>query len=531
VRVSQVTMLHEYLERIAALRPDASALVCQGRRLSWAQIHAAAGRVAHTLRALGLRRGDRVLLHLPNSVELCASIAGVLAADGVFVPVNAQTKADKLAYLLDDCRARVLITDRALEPSYAPAVERAAHLEHVLVVGGAGDRARLGGATIHDFADATAAAPETWPVAHAIPVDLASIVYTSGSTGGPKGVMLTHHNMVSAVESITTYLACRADDVVLCVLPLSFDYGLYQWLMAGHRGHCLVLEPSFSYPAAVIETIERERVTGLPVVPTIASILAQHEARGLRLSRVRYVTNTAAALSVSHIEALARLCPNARIYSMYGLTECKRVSYLPPERIADKPTSVGVPMPNMEVFVATPDGRVLPPGEVGELCVRGPHVMRGYWEKPEATAAALRPSPDVPGEMWLRTGDQFRIDDEGFLYFIGRTDDVIKTRGEKASPREIEDALYALAGVQDAAVVGQPDEVLGQAIRAFLVMADGARITRAEVIGHCARRLEPFLVPRHVTFLSSLPKTPSGKITKKGIWEHARATRVDGDEV
>jgi acyl-coenzyme A synthetase/AMP-(fatty) acid ligase len=300
--------------------------------------------------------------------------------------------------------------------------------------------------------------------------------------------------------------------------------------MVNQFGGTLVLEASFNYPAATLKLIEEEHVTGLPVVPTVASILRQYEAKGLRLPGIRYVTNTAAALSTSHIDTLKRMCPSARIYSMYGLTECKRVCYLPPERIDDKPASVGIAMPNMEVFVAAPDGTRVPTGEVGELVIRGPHVMRGYWEKPEVTAEWLKPG-DLPGEMYLWSGDFFKMDDEGFLYFIGRKDDIIKTRGEKVSPREVENVLYQLDGVQDAAVVGQTDEILGQAVRAFLVMAEGQSLTPAQVVQHCQARLEPFMVPKHVTFLSSIPKTPSGKITKKNIWDHARDTRVGGDEV
>ena len=315
------------------------------------------------------------------------------------------------------------------------------------------------------------------------------------------------------------------------MLPLSFDYGLYQWLMVNQFGGTLVLEQSFNYPAAILKVIEAEKVTGLPVVPTIASILRQWEEKGARLENIRYVTNTAAALSLTHIETLKRLCPNARLYSMYGLTECKRVCYLPPSLLDKKPLSVGVPMPNMEVFVVGPDGKELPPDEVGELVVRGPHVMRGYWEKPEITAEWLKPSPHIPNEMWLWTGDQFKRDAEGHLYFVGRKDDIIKTRGEKVSPKEVENALYALPGVQDAAVVGQRDDILGQAIRVFLVLTEGTTYAARDVVQHCAARLEAFMVPKYVTFVSSVPKTPSGKITKKNIWDHAVGARVGGDEL
>jgi amino acid adenylation domain-containing protein len=531
MRVSMVTLLQEYLERSAAKHPDKTALVFKKKRFGWGEIHALAGRIASALRGLGVRRGDRVVLYMDNAPELAAGIFGVLAADGIFSVVNAQTKTDKLAYMLNDCRARAVITDRVLERFYTPAFEEAKHLEHALVVE-LGDGARqVGKVRCHDFAATIGAADPAWTPPRTIPTDLAAIIYTSGSTGDPKGVMLTHHNMVSAAESITTYLGNQPDDVVLDVLPLSFDYGLYQWLMVNQFGGTLVLEQSFNYPAAVLKLIEEEKVTGLPVVPTIASILRQWEQKGARLEHIRYVTNTAAALSLTHIETLKRLCPNARLYSMYGLTECKRVCYLPPELLDKKPLSVGVPMPNMEVFVMRPDGTECAPDEEGELVVRGPHVMRGYWEKPEITAEWLKPSPHIPGEMWLYTGDRFKRDADGHLYFVGRKDDIIKTRGEKVAPKEVENVLYALPGVQDAAVVGQKDDILGQAIRAFLVVTEGTTYTPRQVIEHCAARLEAFMVPKFVTFLSSIPKTPSGKITKKNIWDHAAGARVGGDEL
>jgi amino acid adenylation domain-containing protein len=531
MRVSHPTMLQEYLERSASRVPDKTALVFKKRRLTWAEVHAQAGRTANALRKLGVKRGDRVVIYLDNSVELATSIHGVLAADGIFCVINAQTKTDKLAYMLNDCRATAVITDRVLERFYTPAFEQATHLAHALVIDQADGPRTIGRVHCHDHAAALAAADATWPAVKNIPTDLAAIIYTSGSTGDPKGVMLTHHNMVSAAESITTYLGNQPDDVVIDVLPLSFDYGLYQWLMVNQFGGTLVLEASFNYPAAIIKLIEEEKVTGLPVVPTMASILRQYEAKGLRLPNVRYVTNTAAALSIPHIETLKRLCPNARLFSMYGLTECKRVCYLPPEKLDEKPLSVGIPMPNMEVFVAGPDGVEVPPETEGELVVRGPHVMRGYWEKPEVTAEWLKPSPHIPGEMWLWTGDRFKRDADGFLYFVGRKDDIIKTRGEKVAPREVENVLYALPGVQDAAVVGQKDDVLGQAIRAFLVLTEGTSYTPRQVIEHCAAKLEPFMVPKFVTFLTSIPKTPSGKITKKNIWDHASQARVGGDEL
>ena len=222
---------------------------------------------------------------------------------------------------------------------------------------------------------------------------------------------------------------------------------------------------------------------------------------------------------------LREIFPHALIYKMYGLTECKRVSYLAPELAESKPGSVGKAIPGTEVYLLSADGQRTAPGETGTLYVRGPHVMRGYWNRPELSARMLKPGP-LPGEMVLCTQDQFRMDAEGFLYFVGRSDDIIKTRGEKVSPKEVENALYALPGVQDAAVVGQSDPMLGQAIRAFLVLTEGTSYTSREVVQHCASRLESFMVPKFVTFVSSVPKTPSGKITKKNIWDHATGARV-----
>jgi acyl-CoA synthetase (AMP-forming)/AMP-acid ligase II len=306
--------------------------------------------------------------------------------------------------------------------------------------------------------------------------------------------MLTHLNMVSAATSVSSYLGLRDDDVILGVLPLAFGYGLYQFLMAAWFGASVVLETSFAFPAKVVEAIARERVTVLPGVPTLFAKLvalgspAQHD-----LSALRIITSAAAALSTRHIDALRRLFPQARLFSMYGLTECKRVTFLPPEQLDARPTSVGKGMPNEEVYLVDEEGRRLPNGGVGQLVVRGSHVMRGYWERPRETAERLRPGPH--GEMLLYSGDIFRTDEEGYLYFVGRSDDVIKTGGEKVSPREVENALYDLPGVAEAAVVGVADAVLGQTVAAYLVLEPGYRYTEKDVVRHCLSKLEPFMAP------------------------------------
>ena len=262
-----------------------------------------------------------------------------------------------------------------------------------------------------------------------------------------------------------------ADDIVINVLPLSFDYGLYQLLMVFKFGGTLVLEKGFAYPAAVLKRIEQEKVTGFPGVPTLFAMLLQMDLSRFDLSSLRYLTNTAAALPVEHIQRLRDCLSLGRLYSMYGLTECKRTLYLPPEELDRRPGSVGIAIPGTEVWIEDEDGNRLGPGEVGELVVRGSHVMQGYWNNPEATARWYRPGR-YPAERLLYTGDLFRMDEDGFFYFVARKDDIIKSRGEKVAPKEVEHVLYQLPGVVEAAVIGVPDDLLGQAIKAFVVCSD-----------------------------------------------------------
>ena len=348
-----------------------------------------------------------------------------------------------------------------------------------------------------------------------IDVDLAALVYTSGSTGRPKGVMLTHANMVAAATSIDGYLQNTSDDVILDVLPLSFDYGLYQALLAFKVGACLVLERSFAYPGAVLDLLTKERVTALPLVPMMAALLVRQDLASFDLSSLRYITNTGAVLPPAHIESLRASLPNVRIFSMYGLTECKRVSYLPPDRIDSFPTSVGRPMDNVEVYVIDADGNRMSHG-VGELVVRGSNVMQGYWRAPEETARALRPGL-LPGETVLHTGDVFRIDADGYMYFQSRIDDVIKSRGQKVSPREVENVLHAAPGVCEAIVIGVPDPIVGEAVKGYVTLESGASTTVADILHYCSKHLEDFMVPQSVDVVAELPHNASGKLARRAL--------------
>lgn len=505
-------LLHHLFENSARHAPDKVALVFEGQRFSYAQIDAQATRLAAALQQRGVRRGDRVASFLDNSVEAVVSLYAALKCGAVFMPVNPLTKRDKLAYLLNDARASALIAHAALQADFEGALAQNKSVHTCFVASdGAAPRADARWVPYADQGDAALARPAS------IDQDLAGLVYTSGSTGEPKGVMLTHLNMVSAARSISTYLALQADDVIVCVLPLAFDYGLYQILMGHLVGATVVLERSFSFPMKVLESMAREQVTVFPGVPTAFSLLLNLKTlRDYPLAALRTITNTAAALSEEHIRQLRSLFPQAKLYSMYGLTECKRVTYLPPDQLDIRPTSVGRGMPNQEVWLVDEAGRRLPNGNTGELVIRGSHVMRGYWEKPLETAERLKPGP-IPGEMILYSGDIFRTDAEGYLYFVARKDDIIKSRGEKVSPREVENVLYSMPGVLDAAVIGVPDPVLGEAVKAFITLKQGAILSEREVIRHCLSKLESFMVPKAVAFVPALPKTDTGKIKKTGL--------------
>lgn len=512
-------LLQNFLEESARKYPGKTALVFGSERLSYEAINGDANRLARLIRGCGVLRGDRVAVFLDNSVETVVSIFGILKADAVFVVLSPTLKSGKLSYILKNCGARLLVTDRNRIKSLSDILDKIPSLRFTIAVDGAGpyEKEDAGpGLNIIDWKRIHSAPPQ-WaeqPESRNIDMDLASIIYTSGSTGDPKGVTMTHLNMVSAATSITTYLQSAPDDIVINVLPLSFDYGLYQVLMTFRMGATLVLEKSFSFPYEIVKRIAAERVTGFPGVPTIFALLFQMKNLGkFDFSSLRYITNTAAALPVTHIRLLRETFPHVRVYSMYGLTECKRVSYLPPEDLDRKPDSVGRGMPNEEVWVIDEKGEIAPPNTVGELVVRGSNVMKGYWADPAATDKVLRPGI-LPGEKVLFTGDLFRMDEEGYLYFVSRKDDLIKTRGERVSPREVENVLYEMEGVAEAAVIPVKDDLLGDAIKAFIVLRNGRQITPKDLLYHCRKSLEEFAVPKYFEIRKSLPRNASGKIDK-----------------
>lgn len=512
-------LVNHFLENSALKYPDKTALICGSRRLSYLEIDAMASSLASAMKLEGIEQGDRVAIFLDNSVEAVVSIFAALKAGAIFLMVNPTTKKEKLNYIFNNCRAGALISHINKFDIFSEVYKTTPSLKFAVISGKKKDI--VNGSQRYMFMeDAINNISSSWKPAVTSPcidIDLAAILYTSGSTGHPKGVMMTHFNMVSAADSIIHYLENTSEDIILNVLPLSFDYGLYQVLMAFKIGAAVIIEEAFPYPYKIIDTIQKEKVTGFPIVPTISSILLQMEdLKNHNFEHLRYISNTAAALPTAHITKLKEIFPKAKIYSMYGLTECKRVAYLPPDQIDIRPTSVGKAMPNEEVYIVDEGGNRVGLNVIGELVVRGSNVMKGYWEMPDETAKRLKPGK-YPGEMVLYTGDLFKMDEEGFLYFVGRKDDIIKSRGEKVSPKEIENILYEIDGVVEAAVIGVPDDILGQAIKAIVTLKDGIKMTEKEVQKFCSQRLEDFMAPKYVEFVKSLPKTDSGKFTKAAL--------------
>jgi len=482
-----VWLLHDTLLESAARCPRKVAIIDAGREVTYAELLASACGLAHALRARGIGTGDRVAIREENGVRAAAAVYGTLLSGAAFSLYHPDTKLDRLEYCLEDSGAKALVTSLP-----APA----------------------GAEVVGDWEPAATA-----PAIDTLPVDLAALTYTSGSTGKPKGVMMPHRSMVFVAQSIASYLRLSEEDRIFNALPLSFNYGLYQLLMSVMLGTTLVLERSFLYPGQIIKVLTERAATVFPAVPTVFStLLALHRRNGLTLPGITRVTNAGAALPASLVPELTALFPNALVFKMYGQTECTRISYLEPEELARRPRSVGKAIPGTSVYLLSEEGKPVAPGEVGILHVRGPHLMAGYWNRPDLSAETLRPGP-LPGEQVLCTRDRFKMDAEGYLYFVGRTDDIIKSRGEKVSPVEVEDVLHKLPQVRAAAVVGIPDERLGEAICAYVVLASEGALGEREIRAHCEQHLEGYKVPQLVRFIDKLPVSSNGKVARRLLLE------------
>ncbi len=514
-------LVHNLLSRAADRRPEDTAIIAGTSRISFRELDENSDRLAAVLQRFGVKRGDRVAAMLENSVEFVVTLWAALKAGAVFVPINHATKGATLGYILADAGARCLVVQGAYQARVA---EAAPSFPPAMTVIWTGPQ------TNEPHVNDLLAGPHTRPAPPGlIDQDLCLLIYTSGSTGKPKGVMLTHHAVGNNAWAISTYLRAVPEDVVLGVLPMSFGYGLFQLLTGAYAAFAVVVERSFTFPVEVLKQTARHGVTGLPAVPGLLTrLLELAPFKGYDLSRLRYITNAAAPLPPLHITRLREVLPHVQVFSMYGLTECTRVCYMDPARLDTKTASVGKAMPNCEAFVVNEAGERRAAGEVGELVVRGSNIMRGYWRRPDATAKALTIDPQT-GDRLLHTGDLFYMDEEEDLFFVGRRDDMFKCRGEKVAPRIVENALHDCEQIAEAAVIGVADPVDGMAVKAYVVLREGQEISAEALRRFCAARLETWLVPKLIEFCAVLPKTESGKVTRKVLRERARAA-ANGDD-
>jgi long-chain acyl-CoA synthetase len=512
-------MLQHFFQTSACLHAVKTAVVAHGRRLTYAELQSEARRLATALRARGARHGDRVGMLLANSAEAAVTAWAILEAGCVLVPLHAASRREALLPVLRDAEPRWIVTAGELSASLAAIREGAPGLAGLFVWA---PRAGTDGVIEWQFgaaraANAANAADDAGAAQAGADTDLAALIYTSGSTGEPKGVMLSHANMVAAVRAVNAYLRLESTDVVYSALPLSSSYGLYQLVSTLALGATLVLDRSFAFPARSLALVAGEGATVFAGVPTMYAWMSSAPAlQAHDLSRLRILTSAAASLPLEHGRRMRERLPQARLFVMYGQTECKRITYLDPEDFERKPGSVGRGMPFQQLAVVDEAGVPVPAGGTGELVVSGPHVMQGYWRKPEASAHKLRP---IAGDesCWLHTDDLFRVDEDGYLFFVGRKDDILKVGGNKVSPREIEEVLCQLEGVREAAVIGMPDPAWGEAAKAYLVLRDDAAVSAEDVTRHCSARLRGFMVPKAVVFVRDLPKTESGKVKKREL--------------
>ncbi|MCX4750471.1 acyl-CoA ligase (AMP-forming), exosortase A system-associated [Kitasatospora sp. NBC_01287] len=504
--------------------PDRPAVTFRSETLSYAELSDRVARVAAGLHALGVRRGDRVVVHAEKRIETVVALLAIAAAGAVLVPVNPLFRTLQLAHVVQDCAPRVVITTTERWEAVRQALAPDSSVEHAVLIGAtapgarARDGRRDGGRVVpRTWAELVAAEPLPVPDGSAvIDQDVAAIMYTSGSTGGPKGVVLSHRNLLAGAASVAGYLGHGPDDVVLAVLPLSFDAGFSQLTTALIAGAHVVLA-NYLLAKEIVRLCARHRVTALTCVPPLWLQLAAQDWPEEATAHLRYFANTGGRMPRATLARLRQLFPKAEPYLMYGLTEAFRSSYLDPAEADRRPDSIGKAVPNAELLVVRPDGTPCGPGEHGELVHRGALVALGYWRDPERTAERFRPVPGASGatppEPAVWSGDTVYRDQDGFLYFVGRHDDMIKTSGYRVSPTEIEEAAYATGLVGEAVAVGVTDEVLGQRVELVvtLLAPDPSTVPLARAL---AEQLPAYMLPARVEVLARLPRSVNGKFDR-----------------
>ena len=538
--MSDAYLLHDLITLATARAPQAVALTYNKQNWQYSELQTAVTCFANGLMALGLRRTERVAVYLEKRFEMVVTCFGSAAAGTVFVPLNPLLKPEQVRYILQDCGVRVLVTSPDRLALLAPELAQCPELRHVVLTEAQTQAPAAAPATqlpVTVWADLLAA--PACPAHRVIDTDVLSILYTSGSTGRPKGVVLSHRNMVAGAKSVASYLGNHSDDTLLAALPLSFDAGFSQLTTAFYAGARVVLL-NYLLPRDVLKAMEREGVTGLTAVPPLYIQLSALDWPDAINQRLRYFANTGGRMPRETLQVLRGKVPKAKPFLMYGLTEAFRSTYLPPEEVDRRPDSIGKAIPNAEILVLREDGVECGPNEPGELVHRGALVGLGYWGDAEKTAERYKPLPLGAGgreaglqlpELAVFSGDNVRRDEEGFLYFIGRRDEMMKTSGYRVSPTEVEEVLYGTKLVGECVAFGVEHATLGQAIQVIATAPDGSSSIDIEaLLKQCKAHMPAYMVPSGVEAMAGpLPRNPNGKIDRKLLatrWHDQQATQA-----
>ena len=515
------------------------ALVFQNRTLSYGELAEQVRAFASALIGLDLAAGDRVGVFLEKRFETAVAKFGAAAAGGAFVPINPLFKARQVSHILRDCNVRVLVTSPARLRGLDDALAGCPDLQTLILVD-----LPTGAVPPPESAAASHARPMSWDETMAdgaavvraphrrIDLDMTAIFYTSGSTGLPKGVVLSHRNMVSGARSVSRYLENRPDDRLLAALPLSFDAGFSQLTTAFNVGAATVLL-NYLMPRDVVNAVVNERITGITGVPPLYIQLTRADWPVEATETLRYFANTGGAMPRATLDKLRSALPKTKPYLMYGLTEAFRSTFLPPEEIDRRPDSIGKAIPNAQIMVVGADGRPAGPGESGELVHRGALVSMGYWNDPERTAERFKPVAATEAglclpEIAVWSGDVVRLDEDGFLYFVGRRDEMIKTSGNRVSPSEIEEVLYASGLIGEAVAVGAPHPALGQGVVVIATPPDDKSLDVAAIMAECKVQLPAFMGPHLLIEKPTLPRNANGKIDRSLLHKEVASVFQEG---
>lgn len=516
--------LHHLLEQRAQSHPETPALTFKAETVSYGQLWTRTCSAVAGLLSLGVAREQRLAIYLDKRIETVTAIFGASMAGCVFVPVNPLLRPPQVQHILVDCDVTVLITSPERFELLREELTSCRSLQHVVLVG-SGPLARdaSGGYRVHRWSELSTSENAPHPASGAIDLDMAAILYTSGSTGKPKGVVLSHRNLIAGAESVAQYLGNTADDVLLAILPLSFDAGLSQLTTAFSVGAHVVLM-NYLLPGDVPRMCARHRVTGLTCVAPLWNQIAEQDWPPEARASVRYFANTGGRLPKPTLDTLRALFAEAQPFLMYGLTEAFRSTYLDPAEVDRRPGSIGKAIPNNEVLVVRPDGTTCDPGEEGELVHRGPLVALGYWNDPVRSAERFKPAPGRDAgwrttEIAAWSGDAVVADEDGFLYFVGRKDEMIKTSGYRVSPTEVEEVAYATGQVRDAVALGVDDQDLGQRVLLVVTPTDHDGFDADDLIAELKQRLPLYMVPSLLEVWDEMPRSPNGKFDRARIRE------------